>query len=52
LQNCGISEISAWVEDGSLKGDLVRWAWCDHLSGEAAELVSSVPEKFVRHGQE
>ena len=52
LQNCGISEISAWVEDGRLKGNLVRWAWCDHLSGEAAELVSAVPDSFVRHGQD
>jgi broad specificity phosphatase PhoE len=52
LQNCGISEITAWAEDGRLKGDLVRWASCDHLSGEAAELVSAVPEKFVRYGQD
>jgi broad specificity phosphatase PhoE len=52
LQNCGISEITAWADNGRLKGDLVRWAWCNHLSGEAADLVSAVPEKFVRHGQE
>jgi hypothetical protein len=39
------------VEDGRLRGELVRWGACDHLSGEAAELVSSVPEKYVGQGQ-
>jgi 2,3-bisphosphoglycerate-dependent phosphoglycerate mutase len=41
--NCSISEVLLAPHDGALRGQLVRWAACDHLSGAAAELVSGVP---------
>lgn len=41
--NCAVSELSAAVQDGHLRLELLRWAACDHLSGEAAALVPGVP---------
>ena len=42
--NCSISEIDAHLgADGKLHGELVYWAACDHMSGEAADFVSGTP---------
>jgi broad specificity phosphatase PhoE len=42
--NCSISQIVVDGGDGGLRGELVDWASCVHLSGEAANLVSGLPE--------
>lgn len=43
--NCSITEVEAELRDGSLHGQLLQWAACTHLSGEAAELVSGTPPR-------
>ncbi len=51
--NCSISEIDvALGADGKLHGELVYWAACHHISGEAADFVSGLPspEFFARQG--
>lgn len=40
-QNCGITELEFPDPARALKAKLVRWSSVEHLSGEAAELVSS-----------
>ena len=42
--NCSISEIAVTRRDGRLYGELITWAAYSHLWGEAAELVSAVPQ--------
>lgn len=47
--NCAISELEVErTPDGRLDGLLHGWAYCEHLSGEAAELVSSIPDAMVQ----
>lgn len=41
--NCSITEVEAEIKDGALDGQLLQWAACTHLSGEAADLVSGTP---------
>ncbi len=41
--NCSISEILVEMRDGELFGELVSWSYTDHLTGEAAQLVSGFP---------
>ncbi|MFN8469301.1 MAG: histidine phosphatase family protein [Caldilineaceae bacterium] len=43
--NCSITEVEAEIRDGSLQGQLLQWAVCTHLSGEAADLVSGNPPR-------
>lgn len=43
-QNCSISEIDMCLLDGRWQGELIRWADFSHLSGDAARLVSGLPE--------
>ena len=43
--NCSITEILIRSENGQLQGELARYAYHQHLSGEAAELVSGVPKQ-------
>ena len=46
--NCAISEIEVErTPDGRLEGMLIGWAYCEHLSGSAAELVSPIPDTLV-----
>lgn len=46
--NCAISQIELErTTDGDLQGVLIGWAYCEHLSGEAAELVSPIPDPLV-----
>jgi broad specificity phosphatase PhoE len=41
--NCAVSELAAAAQDDHLRLELLSWARCDHLSGEAAALVAGVP---------
>lgn len=41
--NCSITSIQIEGDADAWKGELVEWASCAHLSGEAAELVSATP---------
>jgi broad specificity phosphatase PhoE len=43
--NCSITEILMHNENGRLQGELIRYAYHQHLSGEAAELVSGLPKQ-------
>jgi broad specificity phosphatase PhoE len=43
--NCSITEIDAELREGKLYGQLVYWAACDHLTGEAADFVPGSPPK-------
>lgn len=43
--NCSISEILLEENNGRLQGQLVFWADASHLSGEAARLVSALPDE-------
>ena len=43
--NCSISEVILEQRNGSLHGSLVRWAWFEHLHGDAARLVSGLAEE-------
>ena len=46
--NCAISQLEVErTPDGRLEGVLIGWAYCDHLSGPAAELVSPIPDALV-----
>jgi broad specificity phosphatase PhoE len=51
--NCSISLIEAELREGRLQGQLVYWAACDHMTGEAAEFVSGVPSRefFQQNGR-
>ena len=42
--NCSITEIVVYTSDKQIEGDLKGWALCDHLSGEAAQLISGIPQ--------
>jgi probable phosphoglycerate mutase len=42
-QNCSISELAMYRQNGRWLGELVRWGDVSHLSGEAARLVSARP---------
>ena len=42
--NCSISEVLLEDQAGVLRGKLVSWADASHLSGEAAQLVSPMPD--------
>ncbi len=41
--NCSISEVHIKKFDGHWQGKLIQWAFTDHLNGDAAKLVSGVP---------
>lgn len=41
--NCAISELAANLTNEGLHFELVRWAACDHLTGEAAAFVPGSP---------
>ncbi len=43
--NCSITEVEIEPRDGSFRGRLVEWASCSHLSGEAANQVSGIPDE-------
>ncbi len=45
--NCALTEI--WVREiqGKLTGELRQWSNTDHLSGEAAQLITGTPQKGV-----
>lgn len=43
LPNCGITELQAGLVDGEVRGRLISWAYCEHLSGQAAELTPAMP---------
>jgi 2,3-bisphosphoglycerate-dependent phosphoglycerate mutase len=51
--NCSISEVLISQMNGQIYGRLVSWARCDHLSGEAAQLVPGIarPEHFDLQGR-
>ncbi len=44
-QNCSITEVEASLQNGEVTGRLVRWADFSHLYGEAARLVSGLPDE-------
>lgn len=43
--NCSITEVEVELQGDSLHGQLLQWAACTHLSGEAADLVSGTPPR-------
>lgn len=43
--NCSITEVELDRQNGSVRGRLVEWASCAHLSGEAANQVSGLPDE-------
>ena len=46
--NCAISQIEVErTPGGRLEGVLIGWAYCEHLSGPAAELISPIPDTLV-----
>ena len=47
--NCSISEVLLEEKAGTLHGQLVSWADASHLSGEAARLVSALPDEESFH---
>jgi broad specificity phosphatase PhoE len=50
--NCAISQIEVGRRpNGELEGMLIGWAYCDHLSGRAAELVPPIPNVLVPESQ-
>jgi broad specificity phosphatase PhoE len=50
--NCSISQVSMERRDGLMVGRVLVWASYDHLSGEAAELVSGIPDQeAIESGQ-
>ncbi len=44
MGNCAITEIELTHSGDQLSGRLVKWAASDHLSGEAAKLISGTPQ--------
>lgn len=42
--NCSVSEIEVWSTDDGIAARLVQWAFCEHLQGEAAQLVPGSPD--------
>ncbi|GAB4432404.1 MAG: hypothetical protein Kow0031_13800 [Anaerolineae bacterium] len=44
MKNCSISEILVRLEQDRPVGELVTWAYHEHLHGEAAEFVNPLPE--------
>ncbi len=48
--NCAVSELDATLQNGEPHLTLVRWAACDHLSGEAAQFVAGTPAPGERMG--
>lgn len=47
--NCAVTQVTAGLVAGKVAGQLVRYGVWDHLHGEAAEIVSSIPdEQFWR----
>ncbi len=42
--NCSISEIEAEAHGDTLEATLIDWAYCDHLTGEAARLIPGSPD--------
>lgn len=45
MSNCAITELEACVDGNGLKARLVRFAANDHLTGDAARLVSGIPDE-------
>jgi broad specificity phosphatase PhoE len=45
--NCSISELAVALHDDALDAELISWALCTHLSGEAAALVAGVPDEHA-----
>ena len=43
--NCSITEVEVELQGDTLHGQLLQWAACTHLSGEAADLVSGTPPR-------
>jgi broad specificity phosphatase PhoE len=43
--NCSITEVEAEILGDRLHGRLLQWAACNHLTDEAAELVSGTPPR-------
>lgn len=43
IPNCSFTEILVDLQDGRLSGELVAWAYHNHLHGAAAELVRGLP---------
>jgi broad specificity phosphatase PhoE len=42
IHNCSITEIELTTTDNDIKGTLRSWGACDHLTGEAAQLVPAI----------
>lgn len=43
--NCSVSEVRLETQNGDVRGELLSWAYCGHLSGRAAELVLGFPKR-------
>lgn len=43
--NCSISELSLEQHGAGFTGEVVGWAACNHLSGDAADFVVAVPDE-------
>ncbi len=44
VDNCAITEIETGIVDSEICGELIRWADVGHLQGEAARIVSGLPD--------
>jgi len=47
LDNCSVTEIEVEIVDDDVRGRLLRWADVSHLHGEAAQIISGLPDEFV-----
>jgi broad specificity phosphatase PhoE len=46
-QNCAVTEVAARYNGSGVEATLTNWNYCDHLSGEAADLVPAVPDSLA-----
>ncbi len=44
MGNCSITELALDTTNGRFNGQVVSWASCAHLHGEAAQLVPGTPQ--------
>jgi broad specificity phosphatase PhoE len=48
VDNCSITEIEMEKAGDEVRGKLVQWASITHLQGQAAQVVSGLPDEFVK----
>ena len=48
IHNCAVTEIVVELQNNQITGELIQWAYSDHMHGEAADFVLGV----LRDGDE